>query len=88
MRIYSIYDSKSQLYSQPFYSMNNATAIRSFTLPCNEPGHDFNRFPADYTLMCIGEWDDRTGTVKASETNENLGLALHYVKADTTNGKA
>lgn len=82
MRVYSIYDSKAQAYSNPIYSGNNATAIRAFTKAAKQEGHDFNTFAGDYTLFCIAEWDDNTGTFTNVEPHENLGLALHYINTE------
>lgn len=79
MRAYSVYDSKAGCYSHPFYTQNNATAIRNFTKAATQQGHDFNIFPGDYTLFCLGDWDDRTGMHTPLEAFENLGLAINYI---------
>ncbi len=58
---YSIYDSKAVAYLPPFMCHSEGIAIRSFTEACNSEGHQFGKFPADYTLFHIGEFDDETG---------------------------
>lgn len=78
-RVYSVYDSKAKAYSQPIFSMNNATMIRSFTKAANQEGHDFHTFAADYTLFCLAEWDELTGTFTQLDVQENLGLAVNYL---------
>lgn len=79
MRIYTVYDSKAQAHSTPFYSHNNATAIRSFAQAAQDEKTDFHKYAGDYTLLCVGEWDPATGNITPFDTKENLGLALQYL---------
>lgn len=63
-KIYSVYDSKGLLYQLPFYSASDATAQRSWAANIiNDPNSGYAQFPEDYTLFCIGEFDDSTGSL-------------------------
>lgn len=55
---YSVFDSKSGVYSTPYFYVNDATAIRAFTLAVNDERSNINAFPGDYTLYKIGDFDD------------------------------
>ena len=77
LQIYSIYDSKSKAFSQPFSSANDQVAIRQFTTLASEQGNNVNKFPEDFSLHHIGEFDDSTGMLVALP-HENLGLASQF----------
>lgn len=77
--LFTIYDSKAKAYISPFASPNNATAIREFARAANNKNHQFNMFPADFTLFHMGQFDDATGIMTQSKTKTDLGLALHFL---------
>lgn len=83
-KIFTIYDSKAAAYLQPFFSVNSAVAIRSFTTAANDVQHDFNRYAADYTLFAIGEFDPNSGNINLYETKQNLGMASEFIAAGVT----
>jgi hypothetical protein len=61
LNVFSIYDSKSEMFSQPFFSPTPGAAMRAFSSEVNKEGSDFNRFPDDYTLHHLGTFDDALG---------------------------
>ena len=68
MKIYSVYDDKAQVWTQPFFQMNDAVAQRSISNAANQEGHNFNMNPEDYALYCIGEFNDEDGTIVSTNT--------------------
>ncbi|AXL14743.1 nonstructural protein [Microviridae sp.] len=79
MKLFSIYDSKAQAFLTPFFSKNDATAIRDFAHAANQESHSFHRNAGDYTLVALGEWDEQEGIVDLYEAHENLGTALQHI---------
>ncbi len=79
-KIFTVYDSKAEAYTTPFFSQTTATAIRAFTQAANEVDHDFNRYAADYTLFELGLWDDQTADITTHITLINLGTAITFKK--------
>lgn len=79
---FAIYDSKTKIFGTPFFSINNATAIRTFTDAANDAQTNINRHPEDFSLHHIGTFDAETGEIKGC-THTNLGLAADY-KHDAT----
>lgn len=75
--IYAIRDSKTEAFSTPFFSFNNATAIRSFTDAVNDPNTNLNKHSEDFAIFHIADWDDITGEL-TPVTPTNLGLATDY----------
>ena len=56
-------------------------ASRLFHSACNEAGHNFAQYAADYTLFQIGEYDEKTGMIKMDDTFANLGNGASFVNA-------
>jgi hypothetical protein len=76
--VYSVYDNKAKLFGQPFYAINHHVAIRDFAYAANTPDNEIGRHPTDYSLFCIGDYDDSTGILHPHNTHENLGLAASF----------
>lgn len=62
-RVYSVYDSKADSFSQPMVRVNDNVAIRDFGLVVNDVRQDnaVAVHPEDYTLFCVGEWNGSDG---------------------------
>jgi len=87
MKIFSVYDSKAEYYAQPQFSENKATALRAFHALCNDMETQISKHPGDYTLFQIGDFDERTGTIKGDEAKTNLGTALEMQTPITNSPK-
>lgn len=77
-KIFCVYDSKAEAYMQPFLMPTKGQAIRAFQTTVNDPSTDFNKYPGDFTLFEIGEWDDQTSKIGSYDTKVNLGTALEH----------
>lgn len=60
--IFAIYDEKAGAYLPPFMFHAIPMAIRSFTDCITDQDHAFGAHPEDYTLYCLGEFDDSNAT--------------------------
>jgi len=78
MSIYSVFDSVAKAYLPPFYMLNDDTALRVYADCANDPAHQFCKFPTDFTLFNIGEFEDSTGVITPSLNPTNLGLASMF----------
>lgn len=56
--IFTVYDSKTAAYMQPFYSLTKPSAIRSITDAVNQPEHQFYKYAEDFSLFYLGQYDD------------------------------
>ena len=79
-KVFSIFDSKSMLFSQPFFSPTKGSAIRAFEQAVNDPKTDFNKYPNDFTLFEIGDWHEDKGIIEPTQTPINIGLAIEFKK--------
>ena len=78
--LYVTYDSKAEIYTTPFYMLNEGSAVRSFIDIANDKSHPIGQHPEDYTLFCIGEYDEIEGVVTMYEAKKSHGLAIDYIK--------
>lgn len=74
---YSILDSKARSWSIPFFSRNDEVAQRNFAAVVNDERSDVARYPADYTLFRVGNFNTHTGVV-TPEDQTNLGNGLMF----------
>jgi len=65
MFAYSLYDSKSDSYGQPFFCLTDAEAVRGVVLGLRAAKAVFAQFPSDYRLSCIGSFNPASGSLVA-----------------------
>lgn len=78
-KIFSIYDSTSEVYSQPFFSINRGTAVRVIQQVLSDSSTSISQYPTDYFLYEIGNFCDISGQIISTEP-ENLGCLKDYLK--------
>lgn len=74
----SVFDSKAKVFSNPFVSTNNATALREFERAVNDRNTDLFNYPTDYSLYNLGVFDDNSGLITSHPEPQLLGLAVQY----------
>jgi hypothetical protein len=78
--LYSIVDTKSQLYSPPFVAQNDAIAIRMVMDILRNPDNNLSRYPEDHQLCCVGFWDEINGDILPVEKAPKLVDPLTKIK--------
>jgi len=73
IKAYSLYDHKSGLYSMPWFFANDITAIRTVRQFASEAGTTVARYPEDFSLHCIGSFDDNVGLLGSAHPVTDLG---------------
>jgi hypothetical protein len=81
-KMFTVYDSKTEAYLQPFFVASKGAAVRSFADAVNEEGHQFNKYPEDFTLFELGEYDDSNASIKKHDALIALGIAVEFLKYD------
>lgn len=84
--IYAVYDAKAEVYSQPHFLLNRGTAFRAWEEAANDNSTQIGKYPADFTMFEIGEWDDQTGTITMLKAKISLGTALELKKQTQSPG--
>lgn len=70
MRLYSTYDAKSEIWSNPFTAMNDQVAQRMFDQAVLDADTVVGQSPFDFSVWAVGEFDQATGLVTAIEPKE------------------
>lgn len=78
-KMYSVYDSKVQSYERPWIAPNKGSALRAVLDVFKDPNHPFTKWPADFTIFEIGEWDETTGTMIPYQTKVNCGVMIELI---------
>lgn len=61
--LYTVYDEKGGIYSDPMTALNEESAIRDFTYACTQDENTYlYRHTIDYHLFKIAEYDNQEGT--------------------------
>lgn len=63
MFIYTVYDKKGCVHTAPFFSVNDASAVRAVGNAANDSRTDLCNYPGDFALYCVGQFDPDNGTV-------------------------
>jgi len=80
--LFTVYDAAAGLYLDPFVAPSIEFAIREFRKIVNTEGHQFNNFPADYTLFHIGKFSAESGNLDRAEPT-SLGVAITFIEQTT-----
>ena len=82
LKVFSIYDSATKAYHQPFFMLTNAEAIRAFSNMAIDPESNICKHSSDYHLFFLGTYDNATGYINQDENIKNLGSADLFNKED------
>lgn len=78
--VVAVLDMSAQIYDDPFTEQTVESAIRAFRLACETEGTKLNRFPEDFALYHIGDFDKERGVVIPKEPSK-IASATSYVQA-------
>ncbi len=76
--VFSIYDSKAELFHQPMFFKSKPEAIRAFSDEANRQESSIFKHPGDYTLSLIGTVDIHKGLLTPLPTPQSLGLGVEF----------
>lgn len=60
VKVYSVYDLKTAVYSPPMCYHSDGHMMREVTLQVRQ-NESLKSYPADYEVHQVGEWNDGTG---------------------------
>lgn len=78
MKVFSVYDSKAQMFNVPYFANTTPQAIRSFSDLANDPQTLVCKHPGDFVLYEIGEYDDSNAKMVNYSEHHHLGVASQY----------
>lgn len=80
LKMYSIRDSKAEVFNLPFYKKTPGEAQRDFETLVNDGKSTVNQYPSDFDLYEIGHYDDNTGKVVPHDTPTHVVKAIQLLK--------
>lgn len=75
LQLFSVYDKKGGTYGQPFALPTRGVAMRTFTSWVGDPNSFFAKFPSDFELYQVGEFDQTSGEVRSLVKPDYVGRA-------------
>lgn len=79
-QVFSLFDSKANAYIQPFFMAQKGQALRALDSIVNNPQTEVNKYPADFALYKLGEFDDVSGQLVSLKVPEFIANAIEFVK--------
>jgi len=80
MKLFAIRDMKAQTYLRPTISPSTADALRNFEIVSNEGDSMISRFPNDFRIYHLADFDPITGVLDVLERPSDLGSAADFKK--------
>lgn len=85
MKITAVKDVKSDSYLQPQFVRSLPDALRAWEVVANEGDSLVSRFPDDFYLHHLGEFDVNTGVITVLARPNSLGSAREFKKKQEAN---
>lgn len=79
MKVFSVYDLKSESFEAPFFSPAVGAAVRMFADAVNDPQTRLAKHPADYQLFEVASYDDAVGVFSNIIPAKLLGQGSDFV---------
>lgn len=81
LKIFSVYDSSVNAYLSPFFCRTKGEAIRALVNELDNPNSNIAKYPDDFILFEIGEYDDQSGSI-SSIAPVSVGVAIEFKNSD------
>ena len=70
LKAFAIFDDKAKTFNHPFFSPNEAIAVRVFSDASRDTDTIIGKHPSDFRLYRIGEFDQTSGKITSEEVPE------------------
>ncbi|UDN67773.1 nonstructural protein [robinz microvirus RP_112] len=81
LNAYTLYDCKSLIYLPPFYASAHGQAVRMVMDLARDNTTQVGRYPTDFTLYCVGQWNDATGNLLPADIREHISDVVALIPA-------
>lgn len=78
VRTYVVHDLKAEAFLSPFVAVNDGVAMRMLQTSMSAPNSLFSSHAGDFQLVCVGEYDDKTGQLCPQD--HRIICSLHELK--------
>lgn len=87
MKIFRIYDKKSETFGRPFSSATRGTALRELMSNLTEPNNPLAEYPEDYTLYEVGECSDTIAPIDPYPAGDLVVELVELTKEPTPDAR-
>ena len=77
-KVFVVFDSKMKSHLLPFFLPQEGMAERTFKDFVNDENHQFGKHPEDYTLICLGEFDEAKAQFNFLDIPKVLGTGIKF----------
>ena len=81
IKVFSVYDSKAEVFLPPFYFQNKGEALRAFSDTIQDSNTSLAKHPEDFSLFELGEFDNSNAKYTSLQAPVSLGLAVEFLKS-------
>lgn len=78
LKIFCVYDCKVEAFLTPFFMSTKGEALRAWGTTVNDPSTNFFKYPGDYTLFELADFDSLTAAIVPHSAKVSLGTALEH----------
>lgn len=82
LKVYSIRDSKGEIFNSPFYKKTHGEAERDFTTLVRDEKSMPGQYPQDFDLYYLGTYDDVKGIFNTLDTPQHITKAVNVITKD------
>lgn len=79
LKAFALRDSKGEIFHTPWFQKTHGEAERSLKELIKDEKSMVNKYPEDYDLYHLGEYDDQTGKFQALDTPQHVIKAIALV---------
>lgn len=79
MILVAILDKKALCFYNLYAERNEETAIRNFSLQCQNPEGNLHKFPEDYQLCKLANYDENQGKIIPEKVPTVLATAQSFI---------
>lgn len=80
LKLYTLFDKAAAVFNAPFSQRSRGEAVRNFKMLLEDQNSLPFKFPQDYTLYEIGEFDDSNGSIQMHEHPELMYRGSDHIR--------
>lgn len=82
MCLYSVFDSKTGVFCNPFCAVNDNSALRDFAYAARDPDTNIGKYPTDFSLFRLGNVSLVTGVLTPDPSPISLAVASSLLNSE------
>ena len=76
LKVFSIRDAKAEVFNSPFFQKSYGEAERNFRQLVTDEKSMVSKYPEDFDLYYLGDYDDNTGVIEPLDTPKHIMKAV------------